>query len=218
MAFVTIVLGESGTGKSTSLQNLNPENCTLINVNGKMLPFKPKGWVNRDSNAKTGNVFNTDNTDFICKVIRQTPSPIIIIDDSQYLMSNELMKRITNTESGNSAFQKYNEIARHMWDVFQVAITLPKPTRIYFLSHVATDDSGFKKIKTVGKLLDEKIVLEGLATMVLRTEVVNGNYFFSTKNNGMDTVKSPVGMFEEDLIPNDLALVDSKICEYYSIS
>jgi uncharacterized protein YyaL (SSP411 family) len=97
------------------------------------------------------------------------------------------------------------------------ASALADNKRVYILSHTSTDDFGKTKVKTIGKLLDEKIVLEGLVTIVLRTVVANGSYFFSTKNSGSDTVKSPIGLFESDQIENDLQKVDSAICEYYNI-
>ena len=100
-------------------------------------------------------------------------------------------------------------------DVITTATSLAEQKRVYILSHTSTDDFGKVKIKTIGKLLDEKIVLEGLVSIVLRTSVTNGNYMFSTKNNGYDTVKSPLGLFDADLIENDLLAVDQAIKSYY---
>ena len=94
---------------------------------------------------------------------------------------------------------------------------LPDHKRVYVLSHTTTDDVGKTKIKTIGKLLDEKIVLEGLVTIVLRTVVQNGNYLFSTRNSGADTVKTPVGLFDDELIENDLAVADAAIFNYYGL-
>jgi len=90
--------------------------------------------------------------------------------------------------------------------------------RIYILAHSTTDDTGKTKAKTIGKLLDEKITIEGLLTIVLRTAVINGNYLFLTQNNGSDTTKSPIDMFPTEHIPNDLAEVDKAICEFYGIT
>lgn len=149
--------------------------------------------------------------------MRKTDKEVIVIDDFQYVLANEFMRRVTDVETGNAAFAKYNEIARHAWDVLMEASALAPEKRVYILSHTSTDDFGKTKIKTIGKLLDEKIVLEGLVTIVLRTVVANGSYFFSTKNSGSDTVKSPIDLFADDQIENDLQKVDELICEYYGI-
>jgi hypothetical protein len=121
-------------------------------------------------------------------------------------------------EVGNAAFAKYNEIARHAWDVLMAANSLPDHKRVYVLSHTNTDEFGKVKIKTIGKLLDEKIVLEGLVSIVLRTMKINDQYLFATQNSGSDTVKSPIGLFESEQIENDLLAVDKAITEYYGIT
>lgn len=216
MSIATLILGESGTGKSTSLRNLNPENVLLIQAVRKPLPFRSTGWK-PVIKGEGGSVYSTDESSHIVAAMRRTTKPIIIIDDFQYVLANEFMRRVTDVESGNAAFAKYNEIARHAWDVLMQASTLEDHKRVYILSHTSTDDFGKTKIKTIGKLLDEKIVLEGLVTIVLRTVVANGKYLFSTKNSGADTVKSPIDLFAEDQIENDLQQVDSAICAYYNI-
>jgi hypothetical protein len=218
MSIATLILGETGTGKSTSLRNLNPADVLLIQAVKKPLPFKSKDWTQITKESPSGSVFCTDKSDTIVKAMTRTTKPIIIIDDFQYTMSNEFMRRVLDHESGNQAFAKYNEIARAAWDIFQAANTLASHKRVYILSHTQTEESGKTKIKTIGKLLDEKITLEGLVTIVLRTHVVNGNYVFSTKNSGNDTVKTPIGMFETDHIDNDLSLVDAAIVEYFNLT
>jgi hypothetical protein len=95
---------------------------------------------------------------------------------------------------------------------------MPVQKRVYFLSHSERDNFGNVKAKTIGKLLDEKVTVEGLFTIVLKTVVTENNYYFQTRNSGQDTVKSPMDMFTEDLIPNDLAEVDKTVCEYYGIT
>lgn len=216
MSIATMILGESGTGKTTSLRNLDPEHTLLIQSVKKPLPFRSKDWkpVAKDAG---GSVFVTDQSATIVAAMQRTKKEIIVIDDFQYLLANEFMRRVTDVETGNAAFAKYNEIARHAWDVLMAANSLPDNKRVYILSHTSTDDFGKTKIKTIGKLLDEKIVMEGLVTIVLRTVVQNGNYLFSTRNNGADTVKSPLGLFDEELIDNDLAAVDSAIFNYYGL-
>ena len=216
MSIATLILGESGTGKSTSLRNLNPDNVLLIQAVRKPLPFRSTGWKPVVKN-EGGSVYSTDESSHIVAAMRRTTKPIIIIDDFQYVMANEFMRRVTDIETGSAAFAKYNEIARHAWDILTQASSLEDHKRVYILSHTATNDFGQTKIKTIGKLLDEKIVIEGLATIVLRTVVANGRYLFSTKNSGLDTVKSPIDLFDSDQIENDLQAVDSAICAYYNI-
>lgn len=211
MSIATIILGESGTGKSTSLRNLDPAHTLLIQSIKKPLPFK-SSWK---SIADGGNILVSDKSAAIVAAMQKTHRDVIVIDDFQYVMANEFMRRVTDNEQGNSAFAKYNEIARSAWDIFMAASSLPGNKRVYFLSHSQSDESGHTKIKTIGKLLDEKIVLEGLVTIVLRTVVQNGNYLFATRNNGNDTVKTPLGLFDDELIENDLATVDAAIFNYY---
>lgn len=216
MSIATLIMGESGTGKSTSLRNLDPEQVLLIQAVKKPLPFRSGGWT--PATAEGGSVFVTDNSKWIVKAMQKTKKPIIVIDDFQYVMANEFMRRVTDQESGNGAFAKYNEIARSAWDVFQMASNLPDEKRVYILSHTSTDEAGKTKIKTIGKLLDEKIVLEGLVTIVLRTLRINDAYIFATQNSGSDTTKSPLGLFDDEHVENDLAAVDKAICDYYGIT
>jgi len=204
MSITTFILGESGTGKTSSLRNFDGSKVALIQVNKKPLPFKPTGW----------KPFHSDNSKTIISAIRKASEKfkVIIIDDFQYLMSNEFMVR-----SEERGFDKFTDIARHAWDVVKAATCLPDDVRIYFLSHIQTGDDGTSRIKTIGKLLDEKICLEGMVTIVLKTQVQDGEFYFKTKNSGYDTVKSPMGMFDSDTIDNDLAAVDKTICDYYEI-
>jgi len=218
MSIATMILGESGTGKSTSLRNLNPDDCLLIQSVRKPLPFKSQGWKTYSKALKTGSVICTDNAAHIEGAMRTIQRPITIVDDFQYVLANEFMRRVTDKEVGNAAFQKYNEIARSAWDILMAASSLSDDRRVYILSHTTTDDFGSTKIKTIGKLLDEKIVLEGLVTIVMRSMLRDGSYVFSTRNSGSDTTKSPLGMFDEPFIDNDLAAVDSAICDYYGIA
>ena len=127
-------------------------------------------------------------------------------------MANEFMRRSTE-----KSFDKFTEIGRNAWDVFNAAINAHDHKRVYLLSHTEEDGQGKTKIKTIGKMLDEKITLEGMVTICLQTSVINEQYIFQTKNNGNSTVKAPMGLFEEDHLENDLNEVDMAICEYYNI-
>lgn len=221
MSIATLILGNSGTGKSTSLRNLDPAKVLLLQAIKKPLPFRAKGWDTFNTTDKTGSVFVTDKAAHIQAAISKAKSigkEIVIIDDFQYILANEFMRRVTDIEKGNAAFQKFNEIAKAAWDVMNAAIGADDDLRVYILSHSQSDEYGGNvKIKTVGKLLDEKVVLEGMLTIVLRSHVKEGKYFLTTQNDGSDTVKSPMGLFEDLEIDNDLAAIDKKICEYYEI-
>lgn len=216
MSIAILIIGESGTGKSTSMRNLSPTDTLLIQAVKKPLPFRSADW--RPLTPEGGNVFVTDDSARIVKAMGKTTKPIIVIDDFQYIMANEFMRRVTDNEQGNSAFAKYNEIARKAWDIFTQASALVDDKRVYILSHTSTDEAGKTKIKTIGKLLDEKIVLEGLVTIVLRTMRINDSYIFATQNSGSDTTKSPLGLFDDEHVENDLAKVDKAICDYYGIT
>lgn len=218
MSTATMIIGESGTGKSTSLRNLDPTQTLLIQAVRKPLPFRAKDWKPATKENPSGSIFVADNSEKIVEAMRRTSKEVIVLDDFQYVMANEFMRRVTDNETGNSAFAKYNEIARHAWDVLTAATSLGDHKRVYILSHTSTDEFGKTKIKTIGKLLDEKIVMEGLVTIVLRTAVINDQYLFRTRNNGSDTVKSPIDLFTDETIPNDLAAVDAAICEFYGLT
>jgi hypothetical protein len=217
MSIATMILGQSGTGKTASLRNLNPDEVLLIQAVKKPLSFKSKDWRPCTKADPMGSILVTDSSPVIVGAMQRTKKPIIVIDDFQYILANEFMRRVLDQETGNAAFAKYNEIARHAWDILMAAGKLADNSRVYILAHTQQDESGHVKAKTIGKLLDEKITMEGLLTIVLRTAVINGQYLLSTQNNGMDTVKSPMGMFEDEHIPNDLAAVDAAICEYYGL-
>lgn len=204
MAYKVLILGDSGTGKSASLRNFKPEEVLVINCAGKPLPFK--------------NHFETVTPSFqkltqdVLKTMDKTEKKIIVIDDAQYIMSFQYMRRIK--ENG---WDKWNDIQGDFFNIIQACDYMPEDVTVYFLSHLQRDDEGREKIKTMGKMLDEKITIEGLFTTVLKTAVKDGQYFFLTQNSGMDTVKSPIDMFPSYAIDNDLKYVDEKIRNYYEI-
>lgn len=201
MAIIVMVYGQSGTGKSTSLRNFKPEDVCIVNVSGKPLPFKNK--------HKT---FNTDDYMSIETAIKKAPAKSIVIDDATYLMTGEYMKTAKVT-----GYQKFTDLALNYYTLVKIAAALSDDKIVYFMGHSDIDNNGNEKFKTIGKLLDEKITLEGMFTIVLKTVVTDGKYQFSTRNNGQDTVKTPMGMFNEPLIDNDLAAVDKAIRDYYEL-
>lgn len=205
MGQLVYILGKSGTGKSYSLRNFDPSKIALINVQGKVLPFKGSG--------KIASVVS-DDSDSIVRTIKgfSTTYKSIIVDDFQYVMANEFMRR-----ASERGYDKFTEIGRHAWDIAECVRNLPSDVIVYILCHTDRDDEGNEKIKTIGKLLDEKICLEGMSTIVLKTNVSDGKYSFLTQNNGKDTTKSPAGMFPSYAIDNDLKYVDDKIRNYYEI-
>lgn len=205
MGILAFVLGRSGTGKSYSLRNFDPNEVEIINVQGKILPFKGAGKF---------NLINTDDADEIVEAIKDAAKRYkrIVVDDFQYVMANEFMRR-----SAEKGYDKFTEIGRHAWDIANVVRELPSDVIVYIMCHTDTDQEGFERLKTVGKLLDDKIVLEGMSTIVLKTSVSDGKYYFLTQNNGKDTTKSPEGMFPTYAIENDLKYVDDKIRNYYEI-
>ena len=200
MAIKTLICGLSGTGKSTSARNL--KEVAVVNPVNKPLPFK--------------NHFEmlngvTDSAEII-KFMKSTKAKIIIVDDFQYLLSIPYMRRIK--ESG---WDKYNDFASNYFDIISVCDQLPADVTVYFMTHTETLEDGTETVKLIGKLLREKICIEGLFTTVLKTCVSDGKYYFITQNSGRDNVKSPLGMFDSYAIDNDLAYVDAKIRSYYEV-
>lgn len=213
MSIATLILGQSGTGKSTSLRKMDAAQTLLIQTIKKPLPFRGNGWSRRSKDNPAGNIFVTDKSDEIITIMRKTQRKVIVLDDFQYMLANEFMRR-----SEERGFDKFTEIGRHAWDVLSAAGTLDDDVRVYVLSHTEEDQAGNTKIKTIGKMLDEKITIEGMFTIVLRTDVTDGEYTFTTRNNGRDTVKSPMGLFDADRVPNDLAYVDGAIAAFYEMT
>lgn len=213
MSIATLVLGASGTGKSTSLRNLDPAKTLLIQCIKKPLPFRAAGWKTRLCLKSEGNVIQTSDPAIIEKCLRQSHADIVVIDDYQAVMVNELLSR-----SSEKGYDKFTDIAKSAWNIFNAAGDLAEHRRVYILAHTQTDDFGQTRMKTVGKMVDQTLVPEGYFTIVLRTEVINGNYKFSTQTNGQDCCKSPVDMFADLQIDNDLNAVDLAIQDFYQLT
>lgn len=207
-ATLSLIIGKSGAGKSTCLRNVNPDDIALISVLGKPLPFKG------------GNKIPTLVTDDYLKImsaLKGAKKDIIVIDDANYLMTNQFMKNHASTGGGNGVFTLYNKIGDNFWNLIEEARVLPGNKRVYFMMHEEQNDFGQTKPKTIGKMIDEKVCLEGMFTIVLHAMVKDGKHIFTTQSDGSDVAKSPMGMFDSFEIDNDLAIVDKAICDYYEI-
>lgn len=203
MAVSCMILGVSGTGKSASMRNCKSDKFALVNVAKKPLPFK----------GNFDERYDGDNYQDAVNFMKKCKAKSIVIDDAQYLMGNEFMRRVT--ERG---FDKFSEMAQNMWKLLNfINQDLPADKIVYLLGHIERDQDGNEKFKTMGKLIDQCINVEGTCTIVLKTHVADGQYSFLTQNSGHDTVKSPIGMFPSFAIDNDLNYVDEKIRNYYEI-
>lgn len=200
MGIPILILGESGTGKSASMRNFKENEIALVNVAGKPLPFR----------GKFTETLNSDSYRKIKNFIKEANAEVCVIDDAQYLMANEFMRR-----ASERGYDKFTEIGVNFWDLVRSVIDLPPEKIVVFMAHIERDQNGNEKIKTIGKLLDEKITVEGMFTIVLKTSVKDGIYGFQTQNNGHDTVKSPIGLFDAAEIENDLKSVIERVKNYY---
>jgi len=218
MSNTILVIGQSGSGKSTSLRNLDPKTTFIINVLDKPLPFKAfkKNYQPCTSKNKKGNYFTTNDWSHVVKCIemvnKERPEiTTLVIDDWQYILSYEFMRRVS--EKG---FDKFSELANHGWSTINACLGTRDTLTNFILSHSDVDATGRSKCKTIGKMLDEKITIEGLFTTVLHSRVVDGQYLFQTQYDGEFLAKSPMGMFEEHLIPNDLVAVKNAVENYFN--
>jgi hypothetical protein len=200
-----LIIGKSGSGKSTSLRNFGEKEIGLINVSRKPLPFKKKF----ESTAET------DDYGMIMKCLAKTEKKSIVIDDAGYLIVNMFMRGHSNAGSGNAVFGFYNKVGDTFWNLIEFVKSLPADKVVYFMMHEDKNDFGDIKPKTIGKILDEKVCLEGMFTIVLRATRNNEKYVFKTQTDGLDVCKTPIGMFEDAEIDNDLKVVDEKIRSYY---
>ena len=223
MSQSVLVLAPPGSGKSTSIRNLNPKETFIINCIGKSLPWK--GWkkqytlFSRDN--PTGNMFCSTVSEEIIKVLNyiNTSRPEIkniVLDDVQYIMSFEFM-----TRAKEKGFDKFTEIGQKFFNVIRLAQALREDVNVIFLSHseeLMNNGYSTTKMKTIGKVLDDKITPEGLFTVVLMATARKINksieYKFVTQNDGSSVAKSPMGMFDDLEIDNDLATVIKAIRDY----
>ena len=235
MANSICIVGESGTGKSTSIGQipelgiigLNPKETVIINIMGKPLPFKGARANYSLPISQGGNYASVSDAKVVVHIlntINETRPDIknVVIDDAQYSMADEFMQK-----ASKKGFEKFTEIAKGAYDIITTGNAMREDINFIYLTHSDFDkEEGAYKMKTIGKLLDEKVNLAGLFTVVLYTQTVydaqekKTNYYFvtnkSTNNSGNEIpAKSPIGMFEDIQIKNDLGLVVQKTNEYY---
>lgn len=207
MAVPVLIIGKSGSGKSTSLRNCTDGSFNLIRVLDKPLPFQGKvpGWFSDDYSE-------------IMKCLIASKAGSIVIDDAGYLITNQFMKGHSSLGRGNAVFDLYNSIGDHFWNLIQFVVQkVSRDKIVYFMMHEEKDDAGEVKPKTIGRLLDEKVCVEGMFTIVLRAVKDNGKYQFVTQSSDGAVSKSPMGMFDNLTIDNDLKAVDQVIREYYGM-
>ena len=196
-----LLIGQSGSGKSTSMRNFTKEEIAVVNVLGKPLPFK--------SDIKAPKL---DNYEQILKAIAGTKKKTIVIDDANYLITNEFMGK-----SSVKGFDKYNEMGNNFFNLINGIKNIEGGKSVYLIMHEDTDENGNIKPKTIGKLLDDKVNIQGMFTICIRSMYDNGNYVFRLKTNGQDCVKTPFGMFDKETMENDLKEFDKVVRDYYDL-
>lgn len=200
MSRLVLILARSGTGKSTSLRNFKKGEAFIVQCSGKELPFK--------SDVTT---FVPKNYAQIYEAINKATPPVVVIDDLNYMMSMEEMAM-----AQVKGYEKFNIMAVNMYNVFKTIMDKESDQTFYLIAHAAetTEDDQQLRFKTTGKMLSDKIVLEGLTNIVLGAGVEDGEFVFKVKTDGTG-IKTPIGMFKTDTVPNDLKEVDKVIREYY---
>ena len=204
MGIPVLILGYSGSGKTRSIKLMNPETTGVFLVEKPRLPFREPFKVVKNAGYPQ-----------IMTALKNPTMKSYVIDDSQYLLVNEFFDK-----ANEKGYEKFTQIALNFRNLIHwVNIGCPDDVIVYFLHHIQTDDvSGRVKAKTIGKMLDEKLTVEGCFDVVMMTEHNQDGWWFRTRTGGNDPVKTPEDMFQDDLIPNDLAMVDKAIREYYGLT
>jgi hypothetical protein len=224
MAQSVLIIADSGTGKSTSMRNLDPKETFIINIANKPLPFKgwKKNYTNISKDNPKGNMTSASSAAGIIKAIQHVNDKMphvtnLIIDDWQYMSSFEYFDR-----ASEKGYDKFTQIAASLAQVAKMPKDLRDDLYVFFLTHSeeSTDVNGHRKVKakTIGKMIDNTLTLEGLFSIVLFGRVKKTEdsleYGFDTVNNGENTCKTPMDMFKESFIPNDLQFVKDCIKDY----
>ena len=215
MSIPVMIMGNSGSGKTYSLKPLTKDEVSVISVEKSRLPFKTDIKPARIPDNIAGeeidsySKLNAARYSWLQAAIRTAPTKMVVIDDSQYMMAAELFDR-----AKEKGYDKFTDMAANFRNLIHYINNLPEDDKIvYFLHHVEQDQNNITKVKTIGKMLDEKLVIEGCFDIVILCE----NHRFVTQGNGQSTAKTPEDMFEDVEIANDLKYVDTKIREYYDL-
>lgn len=218
MGTPVLILGDSGAGKSYSLRNFTPDEVILLQCIPKMLPYRATGWKLNgkelpDGSVQRGNIIRFDAWDAVLdsinRMVLSKTRRVLVIDDFQVVMQHENMMRAYQT-----GYQKYTEMADHVWQIIMAATRLPDDFRVYFLAHTEESD-GKIRMKTTGKMLNEKLTPEGYFSIVLRAIKKDGKHVFLIKGDDNDTAKAPPDLFPGlTEMDNDLRAVDVAITEF----
>lgn len=218
MGTPVLILGDSGAGKSYSLRNFTPDEVILLQCIPKMLPFRATGWKLNgkelpDGVVQRGNIIRFDAWDAVLdsinRMVLSKNRRVLVIDDFQVVMQHENMMRAYQT-----GYQKFTEMADHVWQIIMAATRLPDDFRVYFLAHTEESD-GKIRMKITGKMLNEKLTPEGYFSIVLRAIKKDGKHVFLIKGDDNDTAKAPPDLFPGlTEMDNDLKAVDVAITEF----
>jgi len=207
-SILILILGHPASGKSAGIRGLNPKTTYLIKVIDRKLPFKEGKEFNKENKNLTVTQDYAKLSQLLVALYKQEHIEDIVIDDSQYLMAEEMMRR-----SKEKGYDKFVDIARNFHELVTLAKSI-KGKNIWFLHHI-DDTTDRIKMKTVGKMLDAQIGMEGYFDIILQAKVVDGNYILKTKKTDIDElVRAPIGMFEVDSIENDFKIVKEIIKKY----
>lgn len=210
-----LILGASGSGKTYACRNMDPKTTLLISVDGKRPPFK--AWPALTNEDKAGSYYCPRKEEIYATTIKAMKAGVasgktaIILDDSQFLLANEFFRR-----AYEKGFEKFTDLGKQFWDLIEFSRNLPDNVLVYFLHHLDKNDMGEIKVKTIGKMLDEKACLEGKFTVCLLARKVDGVHQF-TASDTSPIIKAPPQMFEADPMENDIAIIDSQIRKFWNI-
>lgn len=204
MGVACLILGESGSGKSASMRNFKENDVRVLNVASKPFPFRNINKLKKADKA---------TYDMIKGVVKSGQVLSYVIDDAQYLMAFESFDK-----AQIAGYGKFTEMAKNYEEMLRtIQEDTPPDTIVYVMQHVDTDDIGKVKAKTLGKMLDQQLTVEGLFTIVLLAKADEKGHYFLTQSDGTNPCKSPMGMFDNVKIDNDLKMVDDTIREYYGL-
>ena len=204
MGIAVLVIGESGSGKTASLRNFLEDDVSVLNVASKPLPFKNKNKI---------KMANKATYSMIKGAVSSGRTPSYVIDDAQYLMAFESFDKANETGYGKFTImaKNYEEMLRYIQEETDPNVI------VYVLQHIDKDEDGKVKAKTLGKMLDQQLTVEGLFSIVLLAQTDGKRHYFITQSDGTNPCKSPMEMFDDVEIDNDLKMVDNTIREYYGL-